>query len=99
MVDFIAKYKENDGDEYASIFDLISDNAIDGKSKVLAYLKSKKDVGIALRYVREQITGESTGIELACFVDGNFAWTTDTIYHFEKYNLKLSEEFLKSVLD
>ena len=99
MVDFIVKYKENDGDEYASIFDLISDDAINGKSKVLAYLKSKKDVGIAPRYVRDKITGESTGIELACFVDGEFAWTTDTIYHFEKYNLKLSEAFLRSVLN
>lgn len=99
MVDFIAKYKENDGEYYASIFDLISENAIEGKDKVLAYLKSKKDIGIAPEYVRDKITGESTGIELACFVDGDFAWTTDTIYHFEKYNLKLSEDFLRSVLN
>jgi len=30
--------------------------------------------------------------------DGKYTWRSDVIYYFEKYNLKLPDEFVKEVL-
>ena len=33
------------------------------------------------------------------YTDGEYSWTSEEIYHFEKYNLELNEDFVKKVIE
>lgn len=49
--------------------------------------------------MRDYCTGESlTGVELVCYSDGLYVWSNEEIYHIEKYNAAVSDEFLEYVL-
>jgi len=94
----IGRFSEVYGEEYPSIKELVQKEPIKEKKKVLAYLK-RWDTGIrALKYLRDEITGKFTDEDFAYHCDGKYDWCTDVIYHFEKYNLKLADEFIEHVL-
>lgn len=94
----IGRFKEAYGEEYPSIREMIQEKPIKEKEIILAYLK-KWDTGIrALKYLRDEITGEFTNEDFAYYCDGKYDWCTDVIYHFEKYNIKLEDDFIKYVL-
>lgn len=44
-------------------------------------------------------TNEWTNIENLDYETDDFYWNTSDIYHFEKYNLKLNDDFIEYVLN
>ena len=69
------------------------------KVTIIRYLKSVEHCGAIMgRQVDEKTGGEIPGPYLI-FTDGKFAWTSKTIYHFENYDMKLPEEFVKHILE
>jgi len=94
----IGMFKEIDATESISIQDLISDEPIAGKSKVLSYLKSRPVSAAAPAVLIDVITGESIQSALTSHNDGVYWWRSDVIYYFEEYNLKLPDEFIEHVL-
>ena len=68
------------------------------KDKILLYLKGKSpDIVLAcsaMDYVSKQPVGES----LKIFSDSVYSWSNEVVYHFEKYDLELDEEFTQYVL-
>ena len=71
---------------------------IPNKAAILQYLKSFEPEGYTTAYLRDKITGEIISEGFAGYTDGEYQWYDYWIYHFEKYNLKLNDDFIAHVL-
>ena len=93
---FDRSIKELSKDELAKT---TSETALDGKEKVLAYLKQFPECAFTSAPVKDAFTGEVVYDANNARTDGTYQWYETEIFHFEKYNLKLNEEFIKYVLN
>lgn len=71
---------------------------ISEKIVVLEYMKRGKSYCASARIVRDRVTGELTGIEDNWKTDGEYCWSEDAVYHFNKYNAPLLDGFVEHVL-
>lgn len=95
----IGKFRENYHDNsLPSIAELVSDTPIQNKNDVLRYLHKGKITSCSPARIRDIFTNEVMNIPLNCMTDGVYAWRSDVIYYFEKYNLKLDDDFIYHVL-
>ncbi|MEE0265274.1 MAG: hypothetical protein UD936_06560 [Acutalibacteraceae bacterium] len=84
--------------------DEITDNflssEIKNKSRILSYMKSFSEPSA---YTSQPVIDRFTNQELNkinnAFSDGIYTWYADEIYHVEKYNLKLNDDFIEYVLN
>lgn len=96
----ILEVKEIYGNEkFPSIRDLIEETAPKSKNKILNYMKNGNVVAVAAGRATDIISGEVIDEELFCYSDGKYSWRSDTIYYFEKYNIKLPSEFIDYALN
>lgn len=73
----------------------------DKKDKILDYFKKHNipDVVVACA-AKDYVTGEEfQKVSIQGFNDGVYCWSNLEIYHFEKYNLKLNDDFIEYVLN
>ena len=72
----------------------------DKKQEVLDYFKKYNIPDIVTACgITDFITGEEFHREsIKCFNDGVYCWSNLEIYHFEKYDLKLNDDFIQHVL-
>lgn len=96
---FITKYKEFDTDENESVLDHRSSQEIPEKGTVLRYLKKGKDDGVRCSGIYDFVKNEPQFDTIHLFTDGEYYWDSEEIYHFEKYNIELNEEFVQRVLN
>lgn len=68
------------------------------KTKILNYLKSFEPDSATGSKVFDEIKNKSTNIELLGYEDDSFFWDSNDIYYFENYDMKLSDEFVNSIL-
>ena len=95
----IGRFKETYNDErYPSIFTAIREKAPANKRKILAYLKSAKVVARAPGYLYDRVNNDVSIPNPACYDDGTYAWRSDVIYYYEKYNIELPEDFIRHVM-
>ncbi len=87
----------SNGAEYAK--KLISDVPMPNKKQIIDYLKRGKAIAAAAGRARDMFTDEPIKGELLCLSDGEFEWRSDVIYYVDRYNLQLSEEFVKHVVN
>ena len=95
----ICNYKEFDKTSSKSILDNVSETVPEYKETVIKHLKFYKPSSIAPAIVYDLITGEKLDVTLYCSHDDFFYWRSDMIYYFEKYNLKLNDDFINYVLN
>lgn len=96
---FLCKEVRQRVKEYDSLIrELISDVPIQGKKYVLKYLKSFEPDCAAGMSLIDEITGKAVGTGVNGYGDLEFFWDSREIYHFEKYNLELNQDFLKYIL-
>lgn len=69
------------------------------KHKVLEYLKSFGKTAYTTSRVIDLFTGEEQSFIDDARSDGVYMWRDSEIYHFEKYNLQLNDDFIKYVLN
>jgi len=69
------------------------------KTTVLEYMKNNEAEVVQARAMMDYISGTALRGSVECFTDGKYFWTSEEIYHFEKYDLKLNDDFIKYVLD
>lgn len=73
---------------------------IKNKSQILIYMKSFLEPSA---YTSQPVIDRFTNQELDeinnAFSDGTYTWYADEIYHFEKYNLKLNDDFIEYILE
>lgn len=69
------------------------------KNTVLKYLKKYSEDCVAIACVAtDYVTGETLNESILSYDDGVYCWTNEEIYLFEKYNLKLNDDFIEHVL-
>lgn len=78
---------------------IISENPIDEKEKVLEYLKKFPEVAFTSEPVRDKYSNKIVYDADNARTDGKYTWYESEIYHFEKYNLKLNDDFIQHVLN
>ena len=47
----------------------------------------------------DEISGKDIAIPLIYYTDGEFMWDERDIYHFEKYNIRLNDEFVHKITE
>ena len=67
------------------------------KKKILEYMRSFEFFEVAGR-VEDCKTGEMLKEENLGFNDGTFIWSSQDIYHLERYDAAACEEFIKKVV-
>lgn len=68
------------------------------KAAILAFMKSKKPRWHTGAKVDDLVTGAQTNIPLNATECGRWGWTSQELYHFERYDLSLKPEFVEFVL-
>lgn len=71
---------------------------VSNKDKILSYMKNTPVVAATTALVTDYITKEQFYKANNAHSDGVYQWYEDEIYHFEKYNLKLNDDFIQHVL-
>ena len=70
------------------------------KSKLLDYMKRRDFLDWAsTKKITDRVTGER--VDTVCWVgynDGEYEWTSTETYLLEKYDLKVSDEFIQHVM-
>ena len=71
------------------------------KNTVLNYLKERgEEYAVLTCGAMDYISDKPlNGISVKSFTDGNYLWSNEEIYHFEKYDLKLNDDFIQYVLE
>lgn len=83
-------------DELRSYFDKFENP---NKQKILSYLKNNLfESSCTTEKVFDYIENRSTNIPMVSYHDNRFYWDDREIYYFEKYNLKLNDDFIQYVL-
>lgn len=78
---------------------IISEKAIKHKDVILQYLKKFPYSAYTSQPVVDVFTNEKLEFVDNGFSDGVYLWYKSQIYHFEKYNLKLNDDFIEYVLN
>lgn len=95
----ISNVREFSGEEsFPTVKTLVSKKEIPEKGKILQFLKSFNSDCAAGMVLVDEITGENVDSGISVYEDGQYYWDTRHIYHFEKYNLKLNDDFIAHVL-
>ena len=69
------------------------------KKIVLRYLKSFEQCSFTSEPVRDVYSKEIVASADNARSDGVYRWYNSEIYHFEKYNLKINDDFIQYVLN
>lgn len=70
------------------------------KAKILDYFHNHaSNVAYASSTVVDVTTHTDTRIPEALYNDGEFRWSATLVYLFDKYNLKLNDDFIQHVLN
>lgn len=70
------------------------------KNDILNYFKKYNTINAVVTCAStDYITGEKLTESIKCFNDGTYVWTNEEIYHFQKYDLKLNDDFINYVLN
>ena len=78
---------------------IISDKSIKQKDIILQYLKKFPYSAYTSQPVFDKFSGEEVFEADNAHTDGVYTWYESEIYHFEKYNLKLNDDFIEYVLN
>ena len=92
----IGYFAERHGEKYP-IFQS-TENDIPFKGRVLEYLRNCKVIAAAPGRMTDVFTNKPIPGEVLAYSDGNYYWGTEAIYYFEKYNMKLPDEFVNRIL-
>ena len=95
----IGRFKEtHNKEEYPSIMNAIHGEPPKDKAKILRYLKNGEAGAMSPGYLYDRVNRETILRNPVCYNDGKYAWRSDLIYYYEKYNVDLPEDFIKHVL-
>ena len=94
----IGRFREHYGHDYPSFAEMHTEGDIQGKAKVVAYMKKWPPCCASPGIPKDAFTGERIPGQDVAYTDGIFLWGIETIYYFEKYNLKLPDSFIARAL-
>lgn len=68
------------------------------KDRILAFMRKAPTVAYTSLPVYDRLTGEEAFPADNAHSDGEYTWYESWIYHFEKYNIKLNDDFIQHAL-
>lgn len=80
-------------DKYVTI------NPVENKEKILVHLKQREIEAVCSKPVKDPFTKKLIYFSTCEYEEGEYGWDNLYIYLFEKYNLRLDDNFIKNVLD
>ena len=92
----IGYFSEHHGKNYPEFQATQSD--IPNKKQVLKYLRGCEVIAAAPGIMKDVFSNKAIPGEMLGYSDGKYYWGSETIYYFEKYNLKLPDDFLKEII-
>lgn len=96
---FIAEIKEFSENSNNPDLSTMINFPLKDKSVILRFLKSFKPIAVMAHSTKDYIKNISNNDEsVSLFNSDEWFWTNEIIYHFEKYNLKLNDNFIEYVL-
>ncbi len=97
---YLGEYKElENNSNFPMLEDNISDVPCTSKDVILLYLKNNDFIKGAMPSLKHDIfSNEIIPGDCLYYSDGTFSWDYETIYYFEKYNMKLPDDFINHVL-
>lgn len=95
---FIDNYIEFGHKSENSVLDNISNTPIVQKDKILYYLKKFEWDAIRCSTLNDFVAKKLLTPSVWYYTDGEYGWDDEEIYHFEKYNMKLNQDFIDKVL-
>ncbi len=81
-----------------SVRNFITDKETYDKAMVITYLKSQKRVSGCPRAAIDCVTGEEISPSYSVYTDGEYDWCDFLIYHIEKYNVLLPQDFVEHIM-
>lgn len=84
---------------FPSIKEFISPEPFDHKNTIVEYIKAGHGCMASPIFIKDVITGERVFRPRVTMHDGVYLWSSSLIYHVEKYNVRLPEEFIAHVLE
>lgn len=73
--------------------------SITDKDKILNYMKSFQPILFTSAPVTDVFTNVEVKVADNGYTDNEYTWYESEIYYFEKYNLKLNDDFIEYVLN
>ena len=100
MMNFICDYKELHVDKQLSLLDNLNYKT-SRKDEIVGYLRNKKEFydGVRCSTLKDLVKKENTHLPTYAYFDGVYFWTDEDTYHFEKYDMRLNDEFVNHVLE
>lgn len=87
-----------DSIDNGSVKNYISDKETYDKVQIIAYLKSQRRVAGCPRAAIDCVTGKEISPSFSVYTDGEYDWCDFLIYHIEKYNIRLPEDFIEHIM-
>ncbi len=78
---------------------LTSSQSADFKTEIISYMRKFEPCAYTSSSVYDKLTDEKVFEADNAHSDGIYTWYEDEIYHFEKYNIKLNNDFIQHVLN
>ena len=98
MMNLICDYVELHESRHLSLLDNLNYRTR-RKDEILEYLKNEKFYdGVRCSTLKDLVKKENTHLPTYAYFDGVFFWTDEDTYHFEKYDMRLNDEFVNHVL-
>ncbi len=97
----ISNYREmTENEKDRPIRELIEYDYPDETKKLISeHFEQYHEVDVCLAcFAVDRIKGENLKSSILVYTDGVYRWTNEEIYHFEKYGLRLNDDFISYVL-
>ena len=65
------------------------------KNQIVGYLRDSAQLINLMGYYCNAFTGQIADLGITIYSDGNWVWDSIIVYHYEKYNLQLPEDFIE----
>lgn len=73
--------------------------AIPNKKRILEYLRGCKVIAAAPGRMRDVFEDKTIPGQMLAYSDGTYYWGSEAIYYFDKYNMKLPDDFINRILN
>lgn len=93
----IGYFAERHGKNYPAFQSTPHD--IPNKNRILQYLRSGKVIAAAPGRMWDVFSDKPIPGEMLAYSDGTYYWGSEAIYYFDKYNMKLPDEFVCRILN
>jgi hypothetical protein len=72
--------------------------SVENKNKVLRYMRSCRVIAAAPGRMKDVFANTLIPGEMLAYSDGRYYWGTEAIYYFDKYDMKLPDDFINRVI-